>query len=193
MKNIIENFKLNPLEKANFVETALATYTQNGVKKSWEVVKSHDSVAILIYHKKREAFILVKQFRAPVYQHNGIGMSTELCAGIIDKKLSIEQIAIEEIEEECGFEVSLKKLERITKVNSSVGTAGTSQTIFYAEVDESARVSSGGGIDDEMIEVIELPISKAKTFMFDESEVKTTGLMFAFMWWFDSFNYNQKI
>ena len=190
VKNIIENFKLTPLEKAKFVETALATYTQNGIKKSWEVVKSHDSVAILIYHKEKEAFILVKQFRPPVYRHDEIGMSTELCAGIIDKELSIEQIAIEEIDEECGFKVSLEKLERITKVSSSVGTSGTSQTIFYAEVYESMRISKGGGIDDEMIEVIELPISEAKTFMFDESEVKTTGLMFAFMWWFKRFNFS---
>jgi UDP-sugar diphosphatase len=188
VKNIIENFKLTPLEKANFVETALATYTQNGVEKSWEVVKSHDSVAILIYHKEKNAFILVKQFRPPVYRHDGIGMSTELCAGIIDKNLSIEQIAIEEIDEECGFKVSLENLTRITKVSSSVGTSGTSQTIFYAQVDESMRVGKGGGIDDEMIEVIELPISEAKTFMFDESQVKTTGLMFSFMWWFDCFD-----
>jgi UDP-sugar diphosphatase len=187
VKNIIENFKLNPLEKASFVQTALATYTQNGIKKSWEVIKSHDSVAILIYHKERDAFILVKQFRPPVYRHDGIGMSTELCAGIIDKELSVEQIAIEEIDEECGFEVSLENLERITKVNSSVGTAGTSQTIFYAEVNESMRIGKGGGIDAEMIEVIELPIFEAKTFMFDESQVKTTGLMFAFMWWFNKY------
>ena len=187
VKNIIENFKLNPLKEAHFVQTALATYTQNGIDKSWEVIKSHDSVAILIYHKEQDAFILVKQFRPPVYRHDGIGMSTELCAGIIDKELSIEQIAIEEIDEECGFEVSLENLERIIKVNSSVGTAGTSQTLFYAEVNESMRVGKGGGIDDEMIEVIELPTSEAKTFMFDESKVKTTGLMFAFMWWFDKY------
>ena len=187
MKNVIENFKLSPLEGAKFVKTALATYTQNGVKKAWEIIQSHDSVAILIYHKERDSFILVKQFRPPVYRHDGIGMSTELCAGIIDKELSVEQIAIEEIDEECGFKVSLEQLERITKVNSSVGTAGTSQTMFYAEVDESMRVGKGGGIDDEMIEVIELPLSNAKEFMLDESQVKTTGLMFAFMWWFDKY------
>jgi len=43
----------------------------------------------------------------------------------------------------------------------------------------------GGGIDTELIEVIELPISKAKSFIYDESVAKTTGLLFAFMWWFD--------
>ena len=185
MKHRIENFKLQPLKNANFVKTALATYRQNGVEKSWEIVESHDSVAILIYHRERKSFVLVEQFRPPLYHNNGDGMSIELCAGILDKDMSVEKIAQEEIEEECGFVVDLNSIERICKVNSAVGTAGTTQIMFYVEVDESMRVSEGGGIEDEMIEVIELPISEARDFMFDESIAKTAGLMFAFMWWFD--------
>jgi len=187
VKNRIENFSLHPLEKANFVKTALATYEQNGIKKSWEIVQSHDSVAILIYHKERESFVLVKQFRPPVYHRNGDGMTVEMCAGLVDKEKSLEQIAKEEIEEECGFDVPLKQIERITKILSAVGTSGSSQTIYYAEVDESMRVSEGGGIEDEQIEVIEVSIKEAKTFMYDESIGKTVGLMFAFMWWFDRY------
>ena len=188
MENIIENFKLEALENANFVKTALATYRQNGVEKSWEIVESHDAVSVLIYHKDRESFVLVKQFRPPLYHRSGDGMSVELCAGIIDKDLSLLKIAQEEVEEECGFCVSVDSIERITKVNSAVGTAGTFQVVFYVEVDESMRVSEGGGIDHEMIEVIEIPINEAKKFMFDESVAKTAGLMFAFMWWFDKYD-----
>ncbi len=188
MKNIIENFTLHPLKEGNFVKIALATYTQNGVEKSWEIVESHDSVAILIYHTEKKSFILVEQFRPPLYHNNGNGMSVELCAGILDKNISVEQIAQEEVEEECGFSVTLESIERISKVNSAVGTAGTTQIMFYVEVDESMRVGEGGGIDHEMIEVIELPVSEARTFMFDESIAKTAGLMFAFMWWFDKYD-----
>ena len=187
MKNSIKNFKLNPLSEAHFVKTALVTYEQNGIKKSWEIVQSHDSVAILIYHKEKEAFILVKQFRPPVYHRNGDGMTVEMCAGIIDKDKSLEQIAREEIEEECGFSVPLNSIERISKILSAVGTSGSSQVIYYVEVDESMRVSEGGGIEDEQIEVVELPIAEAKAFMYDESVGKTVGLMFVFMWWFDRF------
>ena len=187
MENKIEDFKLQPLEDATFIKTALATYKQNGIEKSWEIVESHDSVSILIYHKERKTFVLVQQFRPPLYHKTGDGMSVELCAGIVDKELSLVQIAQEEVEEECGFSVSLESIERVTKVNSAVGTAGTSQVIFYVEVDESMRVSEGGGIDHEMIEVMEIPLSKARDFMFDESIAKTAGLMFAFMWWFSRF------
>ncbi len=185
MKNSIKNFSLEPLKKAHFVKTTLATYEQNGIKKSWEIVESHDSVAILLYHTERKTFILVKQFRPPVYHRNDDGMTVEMCAGLIDKDKSLEQIAKEEIEEECGFDVPLKKIERITKVLSSVGTSGSSQTIYYAEVDESLRVSQGGGIEDEQIEVVEIPVAEVKTFIYDESIGKTVGLMFAILWWLD--------
>jgi len=181
----IENFSLEPLTKPNFIKSALATYTQNGVEKSWELVESHDSVAILIFHKERDSFVLVKQFRPPVYNRNGDGMTIEMCAGLIDKEKSLEQIAKEEIEEECGFCVPLDAIERITKVLSAVGTSGSSQVIYYVEVDESMRVSQGGGIEDEQIEVVEVPLCEARTFMYDESIGKTVGLMFAFMWWFN--------
>ena len=187
MENSIKNFKLEKLTEAKFVKTALATYQQNGVNKSWEIVEAHSSVAILIYHKERKTFVLVKQFRAPVYHKNGNGMTIELCAGLIDKDKSLAQIAKEEIEEECGFSVDVESIERITKVLSAVGTSGSTQVIYYVEVDESMRVSQGGGIEDEQIEVVEVPISEAKTFMFDESVDKTVGLMFAFMWWFDRY------
>ncbi len=45
------------------------------------------------------------------------------------------------------------------------------------------KVSEGGGVDHEMIEVIEMPLAEAKAFIYDETIAKTPGLMFAFMWW----------
>ena len=52
LKNQIKDFKLQPLENAKFISTSFATYEQDGIKKSWEIVEAHDSVAILIYHKE---------------------------------------------------------------------------------------------------------------------------------------------
>jgi len=182
----IEDFEIVELKNPKFIQTGLVKYKQNGIDKTWEVVKAHDSVAVLIYHKERDSFILVKQFRPAVYMGNlDSGITIELCAGIVDKELTLKEIAMEEIEEECGYAVPLESIERITLVNNAVGFAGSKQTIFYTEVTSSMQVSLGGGIDTELIEVIEMPISKAKEFIFDESIAKTTGLLFAFMWWFD--------
>jgi len=181
----IKDFKLQSLADPKFVVTSFATYEQNGIKKSWEVVQAHDSVAILIYHKEKRAFILVKQFRPAVYLNNDNGMTIELCAGIVDKALSLEEIAKEEIEEECGYAVPIEALERITSFHTSVGFAGSKQNLYFAEVDESMKVGEGGGVDHEDIEVVYLPLKDAKAFIYDESVAKTPGLMFAFMWWFE--------
>jgi len=183
MKSEITGFKLEPLKESKFIQTALARYEQNGIEKRWEIVEAHDSVAILIYHTQKDAFILVKQFRPAVYLNNKNGETIELCAGIVDKDLPLVQIAVEEIEEECGYSVPLDAIERVTAFHTSVGFAGSRQTLYYAQVDEKMKVSEGGGVDAELIEVIELPTSELEAFIFDESIAKTPGLMFAFMWW----------
>lgn len=185
MTNQIKHFKLQPLVDAKFIATSFATYEQNGIKKSWEIVEAHDSVAILIYHKEKKSFVLVKQFRPAVYLNNDNGMTVELCAGIVDKKLSLAQIAKEEIEEECGYDIPLQNIERITAFHTSVGFAGSKQTLYFAQVDESMKVSEGGGVDHEQIEVVNLPVDEAKKLIYNENIAKTPGLMFAFMWWLE--------
>ncbi len=187
-KHQIENFELDTLEDAQYIQTALARYEQCGVKKTWEIVQAHDSVAVMLYHKERDAFVLVKQFRPAVYLNNEHGVTIELCAGIVDKDLSLEEIAQEEIEEECGFAVPLEEIHRVTSFHTSVGFAGSKQVLYYAQVDESMKVSEGGGIEQENIEVVYLPAHEAKTLIYDESIAKTPGLMFAFMWWLEQGN-----
>eukprot|EP00899_Mesostigma_viride_P005784 jgi/Mesvir1/15206/Mv06439-RA.3 len=108
----------------------------------------------------------------------------ELCAGIIDKDKSLEAISKEEIFEECGYNVPLDSIKRITSFLTSVGISGARQTIFYAEVDESMRVSSGGGnaSEGEAIDVVALPTSEIDSFVTDEAVAKSAGLMFSLMW-----------
>ena len=185
MQTDIKNFKLHPLQDAKFINTSLATFEQNGQQRDWEIVQAHDSVAILIYHTQKDAFVLVRQFRPAVYLNNHEGVTVELCAGIVDKALSLEEIAMEEVEEECGYRVAVESIEKITSFYTSVGFAGSKQTLYYVEVDEGMRVSEGGGIDDEQIEVVYLPVGEAKALMYNEKIAKTPGLMFAFMWWGD--------
>ncbi len=181
---MITDFTLHPLTKAHYIKASLATYRQDGIEKDWEVVEAYDSVAILLWHREHDAFVLVKQFRPAVYLNNHDGMTVELCAGLADKEtLTLKEIAREEILEECGYDVPLEKIERVSAFHTSVGFAGSRQTLYYTEVDETMHVHQGGGIDQEQIEVIELPTAKAEAFIYDESIAKTPGLMFAFLWW----------
>ncbi len=183
--------EISPLQNHRFIHPVRIHYTQNGKKKSWEAIKSHNSVAILLYHREKKAFLLVKQLRVTTMLNNDVedGYTIELCAGIVDKNLPLVQIAKEEILEECGYDVPPQQIKRITSYYTSVGFSGAKQTMYYAEIDESMRVGEGGGIEDEEIEPIFLPVSDAKEFIFDESYKKTPGLIMAFYWFFDTIHH----
>lgn len=177
---------ITELTNANFVKPIAIEYIQGGVSKRWEAVISHNSVSILLYNTTRDAFVLVKQLRPAVLNANKEnGYMYELCAGIIDKNMSDKEIAREEILEECGYDVPLSDIEKITSFYTSVGISGALQTLYYAEITDAMIVSEGGGLVEEEIEVIYLKREDTKTFMFDESYQKTPGMMMAFYWWFD--------
>lgn len=179
--------KISPLTQPRFVKPIKIDYTQNGTKKEWEAVISHDSVAVLLWHVEKQAFIIVKQFRPTVLNtHKENGYTYELCAGIIDKNLSDVAIAREEILEECGYDVPLETIEKVTSFYTSIGISGAKQTLYYAECRESMKINEGGGLEDEAIEVIYLPLTHAKEFMFDETCHKTPGLIMAFYWFFEN-------
>jgi UDP-sugar diphosphatase len=186
MKNLeIKNLEITELTNPKFVKPLRINYTQNSKVKSWEAVKSHDSVSILLYHRKKECFILVKQFRPPVYINDkNYTYTYELCAGIVDKDVSLQQITKEEIFEECGYEVEIENIEKITSFFTNVGISGAKQHLYFANVDDSMKVHEGGGICDEEIELEYLNLGDANEFIFDESKAKTPGLMFAFYWFF---------
>lgn len=90
----------------------------------------HDSVAIIIYNLTRKKLLFVKQFRPGVYYVNiptelrskpidmdkypaCLGITLELCAGIVDKNKPLVDIAQEEVLEECGYDVPIEKFEKL--------------------------------------------------------------------------------
>ena len=117
------------------------------------------------------------------------GVTYELCAGIVDKNLPLPTIIRQEILEECGYDVPEENLQRITSCRNGVGTSGSVQTMFFAEVTDAMQVNSGGGNpnEGEQIEVVYVPLSRSREFVFDETKEKPAGLLFAFMWFFDKF------
>jgi len=183
----ISNITTSTLENPRFVQPLRINYTQNNKNKSWEAVKSHDSVSILLYHKTKDAFLIVKQFRPPVYIHNNdYPFTYELCAGIIDKNIPLTQIVQEEIDEECGYKVELNNISKISSFFTNVGVSGAKQHLYFANIDESMKVHEGGGINDEQIELEFIPVEKSKQFIYDEAKAKTPGLIFAFYWFYEN-------
>lgn len=193
MENQIEDFNIDSLNDTKFVHPVKLTYKLNGKEKAWEAVKSFDSVAILLYHEEKKSFLLVKQFRPPVYLNDENRTFTyELCAGIVDKDKDLDIIALEEIEEECGYKIPRENLQRITSFFTNVGVSGGKQTLYFANIEEKYKVSEGGGIHDEDIELHYLPLNKSRDFIYDETNTKTPGLIFSFYWFFEREN-NKKL
>ncbi|TLD87826.1 NUDIX hydrolase [Helicobacter sp. MIT 05-5294] len=194
----ISNIRFCSCEDSKYIKPKRMLFCENGKERSWDIIEAHDSVAILLYHKTKDSFVMVKQFRPAVYLKESIrktanlkvesGYTFELCAGITDKKgKSLQEIAQEEVLEECGYAIPLENIQKITEFYSSVGFAGSKQTLFFATLDESYRQNQGGGVEDENIEVVFIPRKEAYNFILDESYPKTSGVMFAFLWFFRNF------
>ncbi|XP_067338402.1 uridine diphosphate glucose pyrophosphatase NUDT14 isoform X2 [Channa argus] len=186
----INNMEVVPCTESDYLKPFRVHYNQNGTKKSWDFMRTHDSVSVLIFNTTLHCFVLVKQFRPAVYMCEwerakkqvpqstekteegaseatapesqegqsasegesssqwppaSAGVTYELCAGLVDKPdLSLEEIARQEVLEECGYDVPASKLKRITSYRSGVGVTGSKQTMFYAEVSDDNCVSAGG-------------------------------------------------
>eukprot|EP00897_Mesotaenium_endlicherianum_P004799 jgi/Mesen1/4347/ME000022S03638 len=109
----------------------------------------------------------------------------ELCAGIVDKPgMPLASIAKEEVAEELGYEVAVEDMVEVTSCITSVGISGARQTVFYVEVDESKKVSTGGGnpLEGEAIDVVALPTKQLLSFVLDSSIQRPAGAMFAALW-----------
>jgi len=180
----------------------------DGKQRAWDLMTVHDAVLIVLYHKDRKALLFVKQFRPSVYLSRipvekkgnydsvdwskypvSLGYTHELCAGIVDKSKSMAEIAKEEVFEECGFDVPLSKLERVTSFRSGIGATGALATMFYAEIDDSMKVSEGGGNahENEMIELEYIPIADAKQRMlYDEDLQRPSSALFGVMWFYEN-------
>ena len=85
-------------------------YQTTGKQRRWDAIKSHSSIGVVVYHKDLKQLLIVRQFRPPVYAtlrraaasdappDLASGFTYELCAGILDKDKSLEEVACEEIE-----------------------------------------------------------------------------------------------
>lgn len=182
----IKEFK--PLEKPGFIKTQRVIAERDGQEFSWEMVKQHDSVHILVINSDNDSVLLVKQVRIPVLVNNpeSNGEMIECCAGIVDKYEEIEdeteratKIAIEEVREELGYTITDANIEFIKKTYGSPGTSGASQYIFIAEVTNDKYIGQQLTFDED-IEVVEVPVTELSDFI---SDANTTSMALMLTSW----------
>ncbi|WP_113625434.1 GDP-mannose pyrophosphatase NudK [Pectobacterium peruviense] len=135
------------------------------VRQVREVYDRGDGATILLYNLAKGTVILTRQFRIPTYVNgNENGMLLEACAGLLDDHSPEECIRNESIEE-TGYAVG--NVEKLFDAYMSPGSVTERLHFFAAEYDESLRDNAGGGVEDEDIEVLELPFSEAVEMMND--------------------------
>jgi nudix-type nucleoside diphosphatase (YffH/AdpP family) len=129
------------------------------------VFERGDSVAVLLLNLDSRNAVLVRQFKLPAligrrrdFEATTDGWITEAIAGMINENETPEATAIRETMEETGYQIHNPRL--IAKFFSSPG--GTSERIFlyFAEVRDSDRSGPGGGLEDEDIEVLQMPLGE---------------------------------
>ncbi len=205
----ITDVHLVELGKSEFIRPLRMKYKQDGHDKVWDLSLCHDCVSVVIFNTTRKKLVLVRQFRPVVYLTSvrkklsaevkagdaldaastpaDEGMTLELCAGIVDKPdRSAQQIAREEVLEECGYDVGLDALQQVQTCLASVGISGEQATLFYVEVtDSQRRKDAGGGVSEEgeMIEVVEMSVQEARELVGSE-DVRTSPLTLCGIFWF---------
>lgn len=133
------------------------------VRHKREVYDRGNSATILLYNRHKQTVVLVRQFRIATWVNgNEDGMLIETCAGLLDSD-EPEACVRKEAIEETGFEVG--EVRKLFELFMSPGGVTELIHFFIAEYNDTQRANGGGGVDDEDIEVLELPYNRALEMM----------------------------
>jgi nudix-type nucleoside diphosphatase (YffH/AdpP family) len=123
------------------------------------VIEDHgNAVCVLPYDPARRVALLVEQLRAPALYAAKRQHFLEAVAGSIDAGEDPEHSARREATEEAGLQ--LRALDLVAKAWAMPGVSTEQMDLFLGEYSAADRVSAGGGIDGENIEVLEIPLAK---------------------------------
>jgi GDP-mannose pyrophosphatase NudK len=129
------------------------------VQHKREVYDRGNGATVLLYNSQKQSVVLVRQFRIATWVNgNADGMLIETCAGLLDDDEPEDCIRKEAIEE-TGYQVN--NVRKVFQLYMSPGGVTEIVHFFIAEYDDSLRENAGGGVDDEAIDVLELPLSQA--------------------------------
>ncbi|HDL6650620.1 TPA: GDP-mannose pyrophosphatase NudK [Yersinia enterocolitica] len=165
----IENIRSELLSKNWF---KLHKYTfdlidDNGtsVQQIREVYDRGNGATILLYNRPNGTVLLINQFRMPTYVNgNPDGMLLETCAGLLDND-SPEECIRREAMEETGYQVD--NVQKLFEAYMSPGGVTEIVHFFAAEYHVAQKVTDDVGVEDEVIEVVELPFTEAIAMIAD--------------------------
>ncbi|MBK0035065.1 GDP-mannose pyrophosphatase NudK [Erwinia sp. S43] len=129
------------------------------IRHKREVYDRGNGATILLYNREKNSVVLTRQFRIATWVNgNPDGMLIETCAGLLDND-SPEDCIRKEAIEETGYAVG--EVEKLFELFMSPGGVTEVVHFFAAEYSESQRDNAGGGVEDEDIDVMEIPFPDA--------------------------------
>lgn len=139
-----------------------------------------DSVAAIVHDPERDLLYLTEQFRYPTIATSS-GWLLELPAGIVDAGETPQESLEREVLEETGFKVT--DLQLVSTFFASPGGSSERILLHYARVDDSVRVSDGGGSgrEGEDIRVVSMSVAEALTAL-DEQRIQDAKTIIGLQW-----------
>ncbi|MGL4427441.1 MAG: GDP-mannose pyrophosphatase NudK [Silvania sp.] len=133
------------------------------IRHKREVYDRGNGATILLYNREKKSVVLTRQFRVATWVNGNLeGRLIETCAGLLDDD-EPEVCIRKEAVEETGFAVG--DVRKVFELYMSPGGVTEIVHFFIAEYSEAQRTSAGGGVEDEDIEVLELPFAQALTMI----------------------------
>ena len=144
------------------------TFNYLGKNGQWttqqrEAYDRGNGATILLHNPLTNTVILTRQFRLPTFVNgNPSGMLIEACAGLLDNDHPDDAIR-REMEEETGYRI--QHVQKVMEAYMSPGSV-TEKLFFYtAQYTTDTERNAGGGIDEEEIDILELPLGQAMTMV----------------------------
>lgn len=143
-------------------------------------VRGH-AAGVLLYDPAKDAVVLVEQFRIGILADtNNSPWALELVAGIVDDGETAVDMAVREVREEAGLEISDARF--ICEYYNSPGGSDECISLFYAEVDSSQAGGVYGLADEhEDIKVVVLPRVSAMQAI-QQGQINNAMAIIALQW-----------
>ena len=145
--------------QGKFLSAVEITYRDaHGAIRTWEALErvGISGIVVMVAITPSGNVLLEKQFRPPFGRD-----VIELPAGLVDHNESLEEAAKRELIEETGW--AAKKLEFLAEGPISTGASTEALRVYHCS--DLEHVGKNGGDDNEIIEVIEVPLDSVQEYL----------------------------
>ncbi|MEL4015174.1 GDP-mannose pyrophosphatase NudK [Dryocola clanedunensis] len=137
----------------------LSRNNSEAIRHKREVYDRGNGATMMLYNREKKTVVLTRQFRVATWVNgNPDGMLIETCAGLLDAD-EPEVCARKEAMEETGYLVG--EVEKLFELYMSPGGVTELIHFYMAEYSDAQREFDGGGVEDEDIDVLEMPFTQA--------------------------------